>query len=129
MMGTAGNTEILHGVKPRARRQYRSKLERRRIVEESHKPGASVAVVARTHGVNANQVFQWRKLYREGLLEVQPALAQLLPVRITEVADEERGPTRPYTGGIHVEVGRVRLRVEGSVDPDSLRLILEQLGR
>jgi hypothetical protein len=31
------------------------------------RPGApSVAVVARTHGVNANQVFNWRKLYHAG---------------------------------------------------------------
>jgi transposase len=47
-----------------AKRIYRSKQERRRIAEESLEAGASVAVVARSHGVNANQVFQWRKLLR-----------------------------------------------------------------
>ena len=31
-------------------------------------PGASVAIVARRHGINANQVFEWRKKYREGRL-------------------------------------------------------------
>ena len=46
----------------RSKRRHRSKEERRRIVEESLVPGASVAVIARTHGVNANQVFHWRKL-------------------------------------------------------------------
>ncbi len=30
--------------------------EKRRIVEETLQPGASVAQVARAHGVNANQV-------------------------------------------------------------------------
>src|SRR4051794_31331463 len=35
------------------RRRNRSKLERRQIVEESLKPGASVATVARVHGVRA----------------------------------------------------------------------------
>ena len=50
----------------RGKRRHRSKEERRRIVEESLVPGASVAVIARTHGVNANQVFHWRKLYRRG---------------------------------------------------------------
>ena len=35
---------------------------------ESFEAGASVSVVARRHDVNANQVFAWRKLYRDGLL-------------------------------------------------------------
>lgn len=39
--------------------------ERRDIVEETLLPGASVARVARRHAVNANQVFYWRKLFRE----------------------------------------------------------------
>jgi Transposase len=41
-------------------RQRWSVAERRRIVEEILAPGASVARVARAHGVNANQVFGWR---------------------------------------------------------------------
>ena len=41
---------------------------KRAVVEETLQPGASVALVARKRGVNANQVFHWRKLYREGLL-------------------------------------------------------------
>jgi len=42
---------------PRTKRRYRSAEERRRIVEETLVAGTSVAVVARAHGVNANQVF------------------------------------------------------------------------
>jgi transposase-like protein len=43
----------------------RSKLERRQVPEETLRPAApSVAIIARAHGVNANQVFNWRKLYR-----------------------------------------------------------------
>jgi transposase len=85
-----------------------------------------VAVVARSHGVNANQVFHGRKLLREGRLDVP---AQLVPVRITEVIDERAGAIREHTGIIQVELGRVRVRVEGSVDPGVLRIVLEQLGR
>ena len=44
-------------------RQRRSIAERRRIVEETLAPGASVARGARAHGINANQVFGWRRLY------------------------------------------------------------------
>ena len=43
--------------------------EKRRIVEETLEPEASVARVARAHGVNANQVFHWRRQYRQGLLD------------------------------------------------------------
>jgi transposase len=36
-------------------------VEKRRIIEEAFRPGASVADVARSHGLNANQVFNWRR--------------------------------------------------------------------
>ena len=52
----------------RNKRRYRSAEERRRIVEETLVAGTSVAIVARAHGVNANQVFGWRKLYQAGRL-------------------------------------------------------------
>ena len=113
----------------RSRRQHRSKEERRRIVEESLEPGASVAVVARSHGVNANQVFHWRKLYREGLLDLQPPSAQLVAVRIADPFNEEPGPVRTCTGTIHLDLGRARIRIEGPADPESLRVILEHVSR
>ena len=127
-MGTARSIEIDGiGVERQARR-HRSRQERREIAEESLQPGASVAVIARAHGVNANQVFHWRKLLREGRLEVNQLAAQLMPVRITEpLAD--KGVAPPQAGVIHIELGRVRIRVEGSVDPENLRTILEHLGR
>jgi transposase-like protein len=54
--------------KQRVKHPRRSIQERRAIVEETLLPGASVSRVARRHDVNANQVFHWRKLYREGRL-------------------------------------------------------------
>ena len=64
------------------KRQRRSITEKRKMVEESLVEGASVARVARAHGVNANQVFYWRKLYQAGRLGTTSA-ARLLPVRVT----------------------------------------------
>jgi transposase len=128
-MRTVRNNEIVITAERVVKRQHRSKQERRCIVEESLQPGASVAVVARSHGVNANQVFHWRKLYREGLLDLKPAsLTQLMPVRVAAIDDEHRLPV-PCSGAIHIELGRARVRVEGPVDPESLRAILEYLGR
>ena len=66
------------------RRQYTIE-EKRRIVEETHVRGASVATVARRHGLNANQVFAWRQLYRQGLLESKEGQSgtPMLPVKVS----------------------------------------------
>ena len=127
-MANARNAEV-EVEEPAGRRRYRSKQDRRQIVEETLQPGASVAVIARRHEVNANQVFYWRKLYREGRLDGEPAVAQLVPVRISEVVSGEQTPPRLYAGSIVVEVDRARIRIEGTVDADNLRLILERVGR
>lgn len=49
-------------------RKRRGVAEKRRIVEQTLEPDASVAKVARAHGVNANRVFAWRRQHRQGLL-------------------------------------------------------------
>src|SRR5215831_9142837 len=64
---------------PGRKHRWRTKAERRAIVEETLVPGASVARVARRHDVNANQVFHWRKLYHEGRLGTT---TNFLPVRM-----------------------------------------------
>jgi transposase len=127
-MGRARSAEVL-GPELAGKRRYRSKPERRQIVEETLQPGASVAVIARQHGVNANQVFHWRKLYREGRLELETSAAQLLPVRVAEIVSGEPPPAKLYAGVIVIELGRARIRIEGPVDADNLRLVLERVGR
>jgi transposase len=77
-MGVVRSAEVLIA-EPPAQRRYRSKEERCRIVEETLEPGASVAVIARQHDVNANQLFHWRKLDREGRLDLAPTATPLLP--------------------------------------------------
>jgi transposase len=120
---------------PGSTRRTRSRLERRQVVEETMRPGApSVAVIARAHGVNANQVFNWRKLYHAGRLNEKNPEAGLLPVRISdsprrEYPGADGAVARPPSGTIHIELGRVRIRVEGRVDAESLCMVLEHLGQ
>ena len=52
-------------------------------MEETLVAGASVSRVARRHDVNANQVFYWRKLYREGQLGGDRT-TQLLAVKVRD---------------------------------------------
>jgi len=78
-MGSVQNDATVVTTKSGQTRRFRSKQERRQIVEECMKPGASIALVARAHDVNANQVFKWRKQYQMGRLELASATT-LLPV-------------------------------------------------
>lgn len=136
--------QALSTAPPSAGRRRRSKAERRRIVEETLVPGASVARVARAHDVNANQVFYWRHLYKKGLLGgADASTSALIPVRIADLVDagEQKFPAsvsplpkltpassrRGPRGIIHVETTRARLRLEGSADPATLRTLLECL--
>jgi transposase len=113
-------------------RKRRSTAEKRLIVEQALEPGASVARVARAHGLNANVVFNWRRLYSEGKLAIETAQPmKLVPVSIEEPEVIEP-PTEevvpPSYGSIHIELrGKVRISVEGHADPAAIRAVLEAL--
>lgn len=116
------------------RRYQRHSLElKRRIVEQTLVPGASVARIAREHGVNANQVFGWRKLYREGLLGGPgEAAAKLLPVTvIAQTRPTAATLTTPTTkvaaGRMWLESPKGSLSIDGQPDPAALRLVLAHL--
>lgn len=118
-------------------RQRRSIAEKRRIVEETLVPGASVARAARAHGINANQVFGWRRLYLAGRLGEPKRGIKLLPVRVSEsqaapvvVESAESRLTngvRLQPGTIHIELRQAQVRIEGSADPALVRVLLECL--
>src|ERR1039458_6741247 len=114
-------------------RRFRSVAEKRRIVELTLEPGASVALVARANGVNANQVFKWRRALERGELVDPVAISTaLLPVTLSASAIETReagAKEQPPAGGaIHIEFpGRATISVECGADPTLLRSILESL--
>ena len=116
-------------------RQFRSKQERRQIVEETLKPGASVSIVARAHNVNTNQVFKWRRQYQQGRLEADRPDTALLPVRISDataaaVKSAIRNKSRRKKPGIiDIDLGHARVRIEGAADPECVRAALQGLVR
>jgi len=115
---------------PPAKRQHRSAELKRQIVEETLAPGASVARVARAHGVNANQVFAWRRRYQQGLLKAAKRLTpDLLAVRVAEPGSPsaEAKTARTPSGMIQVELPKGKLRLTGAVDPEVVRVVLEAL--
>jgi transposase len=114
---------------PRGKYRQHSLEFKRSLVEMSLQPGVSVARLAREHGVNANQVFSWRKMYEAGQLvaaATTPTKA-LLPV---VVATPEQVPEPEATAGtITLEIGRIRLRIEGQANAATLAQVLERVLR
>jgi transposase len=119
-------------VRSTGKRRYRRSDEKRRIVEETLAPEASVAAIARRHGVNANQVFHWRKLYQAGLLGTSRDEAEigvrLLPVTVSDEAADTAALSESRQGIINIEFpGRALVSFEGQVDPAIIRAVLESL--
>lgn len=90
------------------------------IIEEASRPNTSVALVARKHGINANQVFGWLRLHRSGLLESQRhgKPVPLLPVKITT-------PTLTPTGRSVPPTQTKRSRPASGVDQPAADTMLE----
>ena len=113
------------------KRRRRSVEEKRRIVEETLEAGASVARVARRHAVNANQVFYWRKKYREGRLGESQS-SKLLPVTLSDISwgksGRASGGSSPFAvGTMEIKLPRGTVRIAGTVDVVALREVLECL--
>ncbi len=116
-----------------ARGHYRQHpLEfKRALVALSLQPGASVARIARAHGVNANQVFSWRRLHSLGRLGEQalPRGDGLLPVVLTPTASAPINTANDASGTIVLEIGQVCVRIEGRADASTLAQVLERVLR
>jgi transposase len=118
----------------------RTNEEKQRIVEETLVAGASVAAIARKHGVNANLLFGWRRMHERGLLEQCREPVSLLPVKMSPAAPDQKRPTKRRmtkasspkttvrTGHVEVELpGGITVRVHGRVDDAALTALLTAL--
>ncbi len=99
------------GIRTRKRRSVQEKLQ---IVRETLQSEASVAVIARRHGINANQVFSWRRQYQRGQLKGRSGARAketvVLPVQVAELP-RARTPasTTEIEGALH---GAPRIEIE-----------------
>ena len=117
------------GVSPRRVLPWRTASEKLAIAQLTLRRGSSVAEVARAQGMNANQLFKWRRAFERG--ELSEASVALIPVRVSNSQEEKRAPevVVPAAGGaIHIELpGRAVISVESGADPTLLRTLLESL--
>jgi transposase len=110
------------------RRRVWTAVQKRRIVADSFAPGASVAAVALQHGVNANQLFTWRRQIGGAVMTAEAAPARLLPVTITEAVP---CPARAEAGG-RMEIvlrGGERVIVWADVEAAALARVVKALAR
>jgi transposase len=111
--------------------------EKRRIVEETLSSGRSLASFARQHGLNANQLFYWRKQYLTGQLSEAPITERsgsvhILPISVKDdeplTADQEQIKTLAPRLTMNIEIpGRALVSLEGALDATFIRTLLEGL--
>ena len=61
--------------------------------------------MARRHAVNANQVFYWRKKYREGRLGKGPS-SRLLPVTLSDSTCGKSASSSPAIGSLEIKLSK-----------------------
>jgi len=111
----------------------RSEALKQELVERSLEPGASVAAIAQEHGINANLLFNWRRLRlrAEAPAVEDAAPPTLLPVTVQMEPAAKTNKAiapRPSSGVIEIDVGATRVRLRGAVDEASVRCVLRLLG-
>ncbi len=120
---------------PPGKRRRFSEADKRRIVEEADRPGASMSDVARRHGIAVRQLFRWK----QELASAAKTETTFLPVTITDVPDRSAEAPQPVPGpapviversapGIEVElIGGRRVRFERDIDPETVRRLVTLL--
>ena len=117
------------------RRRYSVEFKRN-VVRESMAAGASIARVAMAHGLNANQLHNWRWQYRRGDFGSVTETAALLPVHISaqpttpHAHHTTRSPTNdcdPQRGQIELHLGHAKIVVHGTPDLRALQCMIQML--
>ena len=141
-MSVAEEKSVTEGGGQVGRRRRRwSEAQKRQIVAETYEPGVSVPMVAQRYNLNANQVFRWRRLFRES--ERAAGTGRYVSVVVRAAPDPEAGagalrpPSEdvavegaPATGRIEIVLpGERRVIVDRSVDGAALARVIAVLER
>ena len=90
-----------------ARRRYGGEFKAQ-VLAECEVPGASVAKVAMSHGINANVVHGWRKLARQTGAVANTAHQEFLPVRLPQPAES---PAAQRSIEVELRPGAVMMKI------------------
>ena len=123
------------------RRRRWSETQKRQIVAETQEPGVSVPMVAQRYNLNANQIFRWRRLFRE--LESAGVAGRFVPVVVEAAPGQEPDAAtmsppsesvvaagQPATGRMEIVLpGDRRVIVDRTVDGPALSRVIAVLER
>lgn len=121
-----------------ARRTY-SRAFKRNLVRLTFEPRASVARIAREHGINANLLFKWRgRQLRDPAQAGGKALAPPLlpvtvdaeaPVIVAALPKAMASPIGREGSVIEIEMAGARIVLRGGVDARALRVVVAVLAQ
>ena len=140
-MATTGELLRDYGVEIRGNGQRRCPEEvKALIVAETLKPGATVNAVAARYGLRANHLSEWRSRARDGRL-VLPAVEDdsfcFAPIVVSDgvggadvpaVAGQLTKPDGLSCKPIEIAIGRVTIRVDGTISSDRIAEIVRAIG-
>ena len=132
---------VVGGGQVRRRRRRWSEAQKRQIVAETCEPGVSVPMVAQRYNLNANQIFRWRRLFREP--ERAGVAGRFVPVVVEAAPGQEPDAAtmsppsegvvaegQPATGRMEIVLsGDRRVIVDRSVDRAALARVISVLER
>lgn len=104
------------------RRRHWTTEEKMRIVDETHLPGNSVSIVARRHGISANQLFTWRRLMARGAFTAASAGEEVVPASELRAAHQQIRELQRLLGKKTLENEILREAVERVTAPKKLPL-------
>ena len=125
----------------RRRRRRWSEAQKRQIVAETCEPGVSVPMVAQRYNLNANQVFRWRRLFREservgGVARFVPVIVEGAPsheagaAAMSPQSDDDVAVGAPAAGRMEIVLsGGRRVIVDRTVDGPALARVIAALER
>ena len=113
----AERVEVITSVQRRRRWSTEEKVQ---IVEETYLPGNSVSLVARHHGIAANQLFTWRRLMAQGALTAAGAGEQVVPASELRAAHQQIRELQRLLGKKTLENEILREAVERVTAPEKL---------
>jgi transposase len=106
------------------------------IVAESLEPGVNASALARSHDINPQQLFGWRRRFRqeaEALIASSrrdPEPISFAPVQVDALAPglpSSLPAAGPYDGSIEITIGTATVRIRGAADTKTLALVLKAL--
>jgi transposase len=115
----ADRVEVITSVQ---RRRHWTTEEKVRIVEETYLPDNSVSIVARRHGISANQLFTWRRLMARGAFTAAGAGEEVVPVSELRAAQQQIRELQRLLGKKTLENEILREAVERVAAPKKLPL-------